>query len=234
MRFFLLFLALTQALFSDLYLRDNLQRTKAGDFIVAAQGKTISLLRIVRNEKGKLSLEEISAPLNVCSNPNFPHSWRSWAENGAPGNTSWVIYQIDLTTGKMESAYSYTRRTAFQIPQAENFLGNLLTLRLSVIPVSERKMVGPPPRDGPDFRKMWQPKMVVDGCEISGVRFSGWKTRWPKDGSELSERFIYLYLPDDPRFASYFPHWLEIAGFVGKAKVRIIDSGENLFLQKRD
>src|SRR6187401_3306624 len=111
MRFLLLFLVLLQGLFGDMYLRDNLKKTKAGDFIVAAQGKTVSLLRVIKNEEGKLTLEEISAPIKTC-----PYSWRSWAQSGAPGNTSWVIYQIDLASGRMLSAYSLTRQTSFQIP----------------------------------------------------------------------------------------------------------------------
>lgn len=227
MRFLLFLLLITQGLFADIYLRDNLKKAQAGDYIVAAQGKTISLLRIGKNDGQNLTLEEISAPASTA-----PSSWRDWVLRGAPGHTSWVIYQIDLNSGQMLSAYSCTRKTAFQIPQAENFLGTLLTLRLQPVGAKERKLIGPPPTDGPDFRRVWNPKMVVNGQEIKGVSFSAWKTKWPKDGSELSHRGIVIYLPEDERYPSYFPHWLEISGFVGKAKVRIIDSGENLFLSQ--
>lgn len=224
--FFLLFLVQPLAA-QVITLRDNLKRAKAGDFIVAAQGKNNSLLRVGDNDGKKLMLEEISIPASKC-----PDSWRRWAEKGAPGNTSWVLYQIDLDSGAMLSAYSYTRGTYFQIAEAENFLGTLMTLQLNPIENKDRKMIGPPPGDGPDFRRMWNPKLVVEGKEIPGISFSAWKTFWPKDNSELSGRSIVIYLPNDPRYPAYFPHWLEISGFIGKAKVRIIDSGENLFLPR--
>lgn len=224
MRILLTILLLFSSLSGDFYLRDNLQKTKAGDFIVAAQGKMISLLRVAQNQGEKLTLEEISAPVSVS-----PSSWREWALKGAPGHCSWVLYEINLSTGAMESAYSYTRRTHFQLTEAENFLGTLLTLQLSPIPYRERKLIGPLPTGGPDFRKPWNPKLVVEGQTVPNIPFSAWRTRWPKDGSELSDRSIVIYLPEDTRYPCYFPHWLEISGFIGKAKVRIIDSGENLF-----
>lgn len=225
MRIILVFLLFVSTLSADYFLRDNLRKSKAGDFIVAAQGKMISLLRVAENDGTQLTLEEISAPASVN-----PGSWRQWALSGAPCHSSWVLYKLDLSNGNMVSAYSYTRKTYFEIPEAENFLGTLLSLRLIPIPMSERKLIGPLPTGGPDFRKPWNPKMIVDGYQIPNVPFSGWKTRWPKDGSELSDRYIVIYLPNDQRYPSYFPHWLEISGFIGKAKVRIIDSGEQLFL----
>jgi hypothetical protein len=226
MRIFLLFLLIfISSLEGNPALKDNLRKTKAGDFIVAAQGKMISLLRVGENKGGKLILDEISAPATFT-----PPSWRDWVIEGAPGHCSWVLYRIDLESGKIESAYSYTRGTYFQVSDAENFLGTLLTLNLEPVPDRNRKMVGPPPTGGPDFRKVWQPKLVVDGKTIPNVPFTAWNTHWPKDGSELSGRHIIIYLPDSTLYPAYFPHWLEIAGFIGKAKVRIIDSGENLFI----
>ncbi|MCB1113746.1 MAG: hypothetical protein KDK62_03225 [Chlamydiia bacterium] len=204
-------------------MKDNLKKTKAGDYIVAAQGKMLSILRVASHKDGKMLLDEISAPLS-CQPPSF----RQWVIDGAPGHTSWVLYNIDLDTGAIEKAYSYTRGTYFQVSDAENFLGTLLTLRLEPIPDNRRKLIGPPPTGGPDFRKVWQPKLVVDGTQVSGVKFSAWSTFWPCDHSELSGKSIVVYLPENANYPAYFPHWLEISGFIGKAKVRIIDSGEYL------
>lgn len=224
MRIFLLILSFfINGLFADIYLRDNLKGTKAGDFIVTAQGKMVSLLRVAENQNGKIVLDEISAPLGIS-----PSSWREWAKSGAPGHCSWVLYELDINTGEVKSAYSYTRGTYFQVSEAENFLGTLLGLRLAPIPDRSRKLVGPPPTGGPDSRRIWNPKLIVDGQQIPNVKFSAWSTFWPNDGSELSGKSIVVYLPDDARYPAYFPHWLEIAGFVGKARVRIIDSGEYL------
>ena len=40
---------------------------------------------------------------------------------------------------------------------------------------------------------------------------------------------IDLFLPSDPEHAlSYFPAWLEVAGALGRAQLRIVDSGKGL------
>ena len=71
--------------------------------------------------------------------------------------------------------------------------------------------------------------MIVEGQVVPGVEFNAWRTRWIKDDSELSGKVIDIYLPKDAdKHLSYFPYWLQISGVVGKAKVRIIDSGLGL------
>ena len=225
MPFLLFFLLIFSSLAAEMSLQENLKKTRAGDYIVAAQGKNISLLRVAENNGQQLTLEEISAPVSRCQ-----YEWKSWAQNGALGHTSWVLYKLEISSGRLLSAYSFTKGSYFQIPATENFLGTLMTLKLTPIPQSSRKKVGPEPMGGPDFRRIWQPKMVFEGKEVPKQPFSAWKTRWPKDGSELSDRAIVIYLPESERYPCYFPYWLEISGFIGKAKVRIIDSGENLFI----
>lgn len=212
----------------EIFLRDNLMKARPGDYIVTAQGNNYTLLLIREKGADTLVIEEITVP-----NERFPRAvptWRQWVEEGAPGNTAWVIYEIAPASGQMYEFFSYTKNGWCDVPSAENFLGTLLNLRLARLDSSARRRVGPMPREGNgDKRPFWNPKLVVEGRTIPGVAFHAWKTRWPKDGSELSGKTIEVYLPQEgDKYPSYFPYWLQIGGAIGKAKVRIIDSGFGL------
>lgn len=210
----------------ELFLRNNLKNAQPGDFIVISASKTQTLLLINAKQDSILTIEEIAVPENKRS-PQV--SWKQWVTQGAPGNTSWVRFNIDLQTGKMLSYYSFTKKNWFEIPDADNFLSKLLNLKFTQIPENARKRVGPKPRSGPEMRSLWQPQMIVDGQNIKGVLFDAWRTRWPRDGSDLSEKVIEVFLPQDSkRYPAYFPYWLQINGVIGKAKIRIIDSGSQL------
>lgn len=215
----------------DLVLRRNLMRAAAGDYIVTAQNKnyTILLVRSTMTGGMVMVIEEITLPMARVP-ANFS-TWRQWVESGAPGHTCWVSYEISLMDGSILKAFSFTKNEWFTVPQSQNFLSTLLNLQLTPIPLNERKKVGPPPNAGtPDRRSFWQPQMVVDGQLVPGVQFDGWRTKWPKDGSELSGKSIEVFVPHDQgQYPAYFPYWLQISGMVGKAKVRIVDSGSQLF-----
>lgn len=210
----------------ELILRNNLRNAQPGDYIVISASKTQTLLLIYAKNNPILTIEEIAIPENKRS-PQM--SWKQWVTQGAPGNTSWVRFDIDLQTGKMLHYYSFTKKNWFEIPDADNFLSKLLNLKFTQIPENARKRVGPKPRSGPEMRPLWQPQMIVDGQNIKGVLFDAWRTRWPRDGSDLSEKVIEVFLPQDSkRYPAYFPYWLQINGVIGKAKIRIIDSGSQL------
>jgi hypothetical protein len=209
----------------QLSLKDNLQRAIPGDFLVIAANKTITFLHIYEKHNGILIVEEIAVP---DGRKPSKMSWREWMQQEAPGNTSWVMYEIDLATGKMLRYYSFTKKGWFEIAEADNFLSKMLNLRLSPLPDKDRKKVGTRIFASDDSR-FWQPTLVMEGNIVRGVKFDAWRTRWPKDNSELSGKVIELYLPQDNQmYPSYFPYWLQINGVVGKARVRIIDSGANL------
>ena len=76
----------------------------------------------------------------ICGNERF--SWSKWLGEGAPKNTGWLMYRIDLPEGTMRQAYSYTRNEWITIPQAQNFFSTLLNLKLQRIPQNERKKGG--------------------------------------------------------------------------------------------
>jgi hypothetical protein len=209
-----------------IFLRDNLQRAQAGDYIVISASKTQTLMHIYAKQNQILTVEEIAVPE---SKRPTKLSWKEWVNQGAPENTSWVMFDIDLRTGQMLRYYSFTKKNWFEIPDADNFLSKLLNLKFIKIPDNARKRIGPKSNSGPELRPLWQPKMIVDGKPIKGVLFDAWSTKWPRDGSDLSGKTIEVYLPSDSqRYPAYFPYWLQINGAVGKAKIRIIDSGSQL------
>lgn len=230
MRNLIFFLLLAGPLMAsdELYLRDNLGLAQKGDYMVTAQGKMATLLHIFDRTPKTLSVEEISIPLSQL--PVSFKGWRHWMEHSAPGNTGWVVYVVELGTGRMLQCYSMTRRAWISIPEANNFLSTLLNLKFSRIPDWQKKKTGPPPLPGmPDRRQPWQPRMIFESQEIKGVQFEAYRTKWPKDKSLLSEKTIDVYLPQDrSRYPAYFPYWLQVSGVVGKAQVSIIDSGHEM------
>lgn len=213
----------------ELLLKENLGQAQPGDYLVTVQNKNYTILIIRNRDAEQLSIEEITMPISRV--PNDAFSWRTWVEKGAPGHTCWVMYTIHLPTGTMQQIFSFTKNEWISIPQSQNFLSTLLNLRLKRVADKERKRIGPPPSsDSIDRRAYWQPRLVVDGKTIQGVAFNAWRTRWPKDGSDLSGKIIEVYVPkENDKYPSYFPYWLQISGIVGNAKVRIVDSGTRLF-----
>lgn len=209
-----------------LFLRNNLRKAQPGDFIVTAQGKNYSLLHIQSKDSNQLTFEEVSIPAAKVPKQNF--SWKTWASQGAAGNTSRVLYTVDLTNGQLKNYFSFMRGGWYEMTPQNNFFPTLLNLRFNYIPETQRRRVGfcllPS-----ESRSLWQPKMIVDGKEIQGPNFDVWKAQWPKDGSELSGKSIEIYLPEEGlNYPSYFPYWLQITGLTGGAKIRIVDSGTGL------
>jgi hypothetical protein len=208
-------------------LLENLNKTAVGDFVVTAQGKNYTLFHIYNKSPSTLTIEEVTVPsCYTCQG----QSWKAWMAKGAPSHTSWLLYTINLSNGAIEKTFSVNRNEWVQLPANAHFLPTLLNLKLQPIPISERRKAGAPPSSGsPDFRKLWQPKMVVEGQVVKGVPFDGWYTIWPKDGSELSLKAIELYIPsENSKYPSYFPYWIQVRGAVGKATLYIIDSGSQL------
>lgn len=212
-----------------IYLRDNLKNAHPGDFIVIAQDNNYTLLHIRKNDNDKMVVEEIA--ITAARYQQQKLWWKEWVEKGAPGNTSWVVYTINLTNGHINDYYSVTRKAWCEVPQADIFLSKLLMLRLRRLAADERKRVGPPPAIGSpyDWRPFWQPKMVFEGREVANVRFDAWRAIWPRDNSPLSGKQIDVFIPEDnQKYPTYFPYWLQVTGIVGKAKIRIIDAGTGL------
>lgn len=222
---FFLFLGLFCCRSADaaVLLKDRLQTAETGDYIVTAIDKTFTLLLVKDKTEHNILIEEVTIP---AARSQYVRSqqggWRGWIENGAPGHTSWVLYSIQRNTGQMENYFSYTRNYWCNISQADNFLSTLLNLNMEQIPRNKMKRIG-------GNRRVWSPKMVFEGEVIKDVNFEAWRTHWPRDRSDLSGKIIIVYVPENSyKYPSYFPYWLEVRGILGKAKMRIIDSGRNL------
>ncbi|MCE2983869.1 MAG: hypothetical protein LW832_09935 [Parachlamydia sp.] len=231
-RFFFIFGCLLSGLAfassDSLFLKENLKGARPGDYLVVSSNKTNTLMHIFDKKNNVVTVEEVSVP----DGRRPPLSWKEWILANAPGNTSWVMYDIDLTTGQMLRYFSFTKNGWYSIPDADNFLSKLLNLKLTRIDDAARKRVGPK-GPGIDRRALWQPRMIVDGKPVNNVFFDAWRTRWARDGSELSGKVIDIYLPKESElYPAYFPYWLQINGAIGKAKIRIIDSGRHLHSPK--
>jgi len=210
-------------------MRENMSKARPGDYLVTTQSKMFTVMHIRDKNGDDLVMEEISAPLNRI--PKNRYTWHQWIECGAPGNTSWMMYHLNTATGKMQESFSYTKNCWFNIPESENFLSTLLNLQFTLVPLKERKRVGPKSSTSVvgEWRNLWQPRMVVNGLVVEGVSFNAWRGRWPSDGSELAGKVIEVYIPEESDlYPSYFPYWMQISGMIGKAKVRIVDSGTGL------
>jgi hypothetical protein len=215
-----------------LFLRDNFQEALPGDYVVALASKTFTVMHIYGKNGNRLTIEEVVVPSSRCS-PEI--NWKEWIANGGPNHTSWVIYEIDTQSGKVSHYYSFTKRNWFEIPDSDHFLSKLLNLTFTRVPDHVRKKVGRVSNTENDPRNFWQPKMTVNGQIIPGFPFDAWQTKWPNDGSELSGKNIEMYLPQDRKaFPSYFPYWLQIRGTIGRATIRIVDSGRNMQSPKQN
>ncbi len=213
-------------IFGERILRDNILKVEPGDFIVVSQNKSFTLLAFVAKEGPLLSIEEVSVPSNkVSSNIN----WGKWFLDGSKGNTCWIRYQLNVNSGQITNAFSLSQNCPITFSQENNLLAKLILLDFKKIPLAERKRAGPQPAQGiADRRPVWQPRLMMDGHQIDGVSFDGWRARWPHDSSDLSGKLVEVYLPSDQGYVSYFPYWLEVQGMLGSAKVRIVDSGKGL------
>lgn len=220
-RLLILFILFSSFAYSEpLQLRSFLNEAHQGDYIVTARDKNLSLLRVSDRSNQSIHIDEISIPFSRVK--HMQHTWRSWFLAGAPYHTSWVTYSIELPSGKVKDVYSHTLKSYCKISEEDNLFTQLLNREFVPLTDKERKRKG----SSNDF---WNPKMLVDGKEVSGVEFSAWKTHWPTDGSLLSGKQIIIYLPKDSKeYPSYFPYWMQLGGGLAKVQVRIVDSGKNL------
>ena len=207
-----------------LYLNNSFKKALPGDYIAMAQNKTYTLLHIVQRDQNTMTVEEISIPIRKLG-MSF-NSWKGWVKKGAPQYSSWKIYKVDLQSGHLIKMGS-----SDDPAKAQSFLTTLLNLPLTQIPDKERRRVGPRQLlSSYDKRPFWQPRLIFEGKEVPNVTFNAWKADWPKDGSELSEKTVEIYLPkEEGLYPIYYPYWLQISGTISQAKIRIVDSGKGMF-----
>jgi hypothetical protein len=227
MRTLLLTLCLATTLFAKpLSLRDRVAQAKAGDYIVTVQENNFSILVLRSVSPTEASFEEITVPENHFANalPN----WKTWVASRAPGNTSWIRYEIDLTQTKLKKAISLPTRYALIASEETLLLPKLLALPLNSTPTAERRRIGPKPAAGEsDRRALWLPAITVDTKQQPSPQVEALRTTWPKDDSKLAGIPIELYF-DAARPTFPFPYWIELKSPHYNFKVRTIDSGSGM------
>lgn len=225
MKYWILFLLLLFPLAGHaLTLKERFYKSHPGDYIVTLQAKNYSLLRVHTIKESSLILEEITIPEQEF-NPRAM-TWREWVKRGVPGNTSWVLYEIDLEKNALVKCFS-KKKMALIFPEESDYLfPKFLTLQLRTLGEEDRKKVGPPPQEGPDHRKIWSPILTIDGKTIPKPKYTVLQAKWPDDGTLLASCILEFYLDENRPFP--FPYWIEIKSTHYGLKVRAIDSGTGL------
>jgi len=205
---------------NTLYLRENLMRTEKGDYLVALRNKNYTVILIQDKDEHSLRIQEVTIPQQKF--PKEQKTWRAWLSAGAPNHTAWVAYTVDLETGNLRDYYSFMHKSWMNLSETDNIFSQLINLPFHPLPHHKRRFVGQ--SDG--TRRLWHPRMVVEGNVVPGVTFEAWEGRWPSDQSQLSGSVVQIYLPQKgKRYPDYFPYWMQVKGTVGKAQLRIVDSG---------
>jgi len=217
---FLFLLLLPFQGWSYLFLKDRMANGRAGDYIVTAQKKMLTLWSIREKDNQKVLIEEISVPAQLLELDEG--GWKKWVKDGAPDHSTWLLYAIELKTGKLQGLYSYTHKCWCDVDNANNFLTTLMNLGFTEMPVNQR-------RRARNRLGYWNPPVIFEGQEIPDVHLDHFEARWPRDRSELAEKWVDIYLPPvDSPYPSYFPYWLQVIGALAEAKIRIVDSGAGL------
>jgi hypothetical protein len=223
-RWFVFTLLICHSCFGSLSLKENFKKAEKGDYIVTAQCGSYTLLAIHDKDGANATIDEITIPQEKL--PAL--SWQEWIKQGACGATSWIRFTLDLNTGQIIAS-------SHGMGGQQIYLSTLLNLKLEKVPDVDRKRIGARPQPKlADRRPFWTPPLIFEGKKEEGVSFDAWRTLWPHDGTELSGQLIVAYLPPPSSpYPSYFPYWLEVGGVLGKAKIRIVDTGKGLITEKR-
>lgn len=205
-----------------LSLKDKVIKGEIGDYVVTEQGKVYTVLLIRAVTESRLILEEISVPESDGILDRI--SWKEWIESKAPGNTSWMAYEIDLKTNELIEGYSYSRRAYLYTGDPNHFLAKLLALSLKPTPEDKRRRIGPPPsEEETDHRAFWLPSVFFEGKQQKKPSLSSWIGRWPNDGSILANCEVEFY------FGNFsFPYWIDVKSPHYRASIRTVDSGHHL------
>ncbi|MBN2479645.1 MAG: hypothetical protein JXA94_05405 [Parachlamydiales bacterium] len=209
--------------FADVSFKDKLKTSQKGDFVVYEFNKLYSLLSIFDIDDDKIILEEVSIPKNNFKDSSF----LDWINKGFLGSTSHMLYEIDLNKNKIIDAYSISRNAWIDLSKESSFLIKLLSLDLKRIKDSERKKIGPKINGEVDRRMVWNPKMFKNNQIIKKPSFDVFKTLWPDDGSDFSNKEFFIYFDKNNNNFS-LPYFIEISTNGLSFMIKNMDSGNNL------
>lgn len=221
MKFFLLFFLFLSATVYPLQLIERMREAQERQYVVLKQDKTFSFLSIVQKNSDTIVFEEISLPEKASSKEM---NWKEWYLNDAKGYTNWIEFEMNLSDGKVLSAYSISDQKHLTVHSDHSFIQNLLFLSFTKVPDHHRKRLG----SKNTFKTIWNPPLVIEGEKITNVPISAWKATWPRDRSDLSGKEIEVYLIDDTKNFSYpvcFPLWIEVSNKYAHVKTRSVELG---------
>ncbi len=208
-------------------LLSNVKEAEEGDYLVAQQNRTCTLILVSQKQGDRAVLEEVTLPERM-GRPKTIH-WKNWLEKGAPRHASWTAHVIDLETGKIAGTYSFTQSSWMKASPQDSLLSTLMTLNFREVPEEYRRRVGPPPMAGKDTRPYWQPALIYEGSRRREVAFKAFEGNWPQDRSELDGKRVTIYMPaSEAAYPAHFPYWVEVSPLTLANKIRVIDSGKAL------
>jgi len=132
-------LLFSQSLFA-FSLKEKFQQAESGTYIVTEQNQTTSLLHLHTIKENTLLFEEISIPSHRVHHTD----WKGWVKSGAPGHTSWIMYEVDLNQNRITECYSLSRKAWIPTNEMDTFLIPFLTINLEYL--SEEKRICFPER----------------------------------------------------------------------------------------
>ncbi len=227
MQTFICFLFLLPAsLFCSVHLKEKVARAAPGTFVVVEQGKMCTLLHIYANQQNAVLVEEISVPTYLKQNDQ---DWKAWAESGAPGHTSWILFELDLLENEVSECYSFTQKSHLPTEEISFFVKHLFALNLTPLTENKQLQRGATAKAGEvGLSKPWSPPMIRNGKRVKGAEYEVYETTWPREsGSVMAGKKIILYF--DKQTQSFpFPHWIQTGNRGLKQKIRAIDSGIGL------
>ena len=214
----LIFLVLATTLSFALTVKDKIYEGSVENYVIYEHNRSALALVIHRLESDRLTVEEIATSVNA--KPSHL-TWQVWLEQGAPGHTSWLIYDLDPTTGKLFDAYSFSKGCFVTLQDQAPMTAILLEAKLTPIPDALRKRVGAKPSAAAfTDRAIWQPPLFINGKKEKSP-LDAFASSWPDDTSEFSKKDLTLYYGKNLPF----PCWIEISR---EHKLRAIDMGKKL------
>jgi len=204
--------------------KEQILKSKEGDFIVYEKNKIFSLIVIKKITSEELILEEISTNKK-------PDNWKKWVINGAIGNSSWTICKIDILSGKIIDGYSFSKRAWLNVESKENLFSHLLSLELQTVAKNLWRKIGSPPSYGEqDLRSIWYPTFYLNG-KAKKANWEVYETKWPNDSSDFSNKTLNFYFTNAEIF---FPIWLQVSTSYGIAILHAVDSGHELISPQKN
>lgn len=229
-KFFIIFIFIFFTKYNFAYtFKDRLPLAKKGDFIVLIDGKiyTLVLLNKIKENNKSITISEISILKNHIKK-NF--SWKNWVLNGVKKNISFNMYKIDIEKNNIIKAYSFSKNCWIHVKE-ENFLfKKLLNTKLKLLKKNQIKKIGQAPlKEEIDRRAIFIPPFFKEGKRCKNFTFDVYRIHFPQDNSIFSNKKIDLYFEKN----FFLPFYGYIKSVHFDVVLKTIDSGENLFLEKK-